>query len=34
VIFACNTSLTFIVIGLFLLYALIRWISFEPFPGK
>jgi ATP-binding cassette subfamily B protein RaxB len=31
VIFAYNTSLTFIVIGLFLLYALIRWISFEPF---
>lgn len=31
VIFAYNATLTFIVIGLFLLYALIRWISFEPF---
>lgn len=31
VIFTYNASLTFVVIGLFLLYALIRWISFEPF---
>jgi len=31
VIFTYNTTLTFVVIGLFLLYALIRWISFEPF---
>ncbi|MGK3143608.1 peptidase domain-containing ABC transporter [Pantoea sp. C2G6] len=31
VIFTYNATLTFIVIGLFLLYALIRWISFEPF---
>lgn len=31
VIFTYNANLTFVVIGLFLLYALIRWISFEPF---
>lgn len=31
VIFTYNATLTFVVIGLFLLYALIRWISFEPF---
>lgn len=31
VIFTYNASLTLVVIGLFLLYALIRWISFEPF---
>ncbi|KKB02773.1 peptidase domain-containing ABC transporter [Pantoea anthophila] len=31
VIFTYNVTLTFIVMGLFLLYALIRWISFEPF---
>lgn len=30
-IFTYNATLTFVVIGLFLLYALIRWISFEPF---
>lgn len=30
-IFTYNANLTFVVIGLFLLYALIRWISFEPF---
>ncbi len=31
VIFTYNATLTFVVIGLFLLYALIRWMSFEPF---
>lgn len=31
VIFTYNATLTFVVIGLFLFYALIRWISFEPF---
>jgi len=31
VIFTYNATLTFVVLGLFLLYALIRWISFEPF---
>lgn len=31
VIFTYNANLTFVVIGLFLLYALIRWVSFEPF---
>lgn len=31
VIFTYNANLTFVVIGLFLLYAVIRWISFEPF---
>ena len=31
VIFTYNANLTFVVISLFLLYALIRWISFEPF---
>ena len=31
VIFTYNATLTFVVIGLFLLYALIRWVSFEPF---
>ncbi|PZL85309.1 ABC transporter [Pantoea sp. ARC270] len=31
VIFTYNATLTFVVVGLFLLYALIRWISFEPF---
>ncbi|THD51261.1 peptidase domain-containing ABC transporter [Enterobacteriaceae bacterium ML5] len=31
VIFTYNVNLTFIVIGLFLIYALIRWVSFEPF---
>lgn len=31
VIFTYNATLTFVVIGLFLLYGLIRWISFEPF---
>lgn len=31
VIFTYNAYLTFVVIGLFLLYAFIRWISFEPF---
>jgi len=31
VIFTYNAALTFVVISLFLLYALIRWISFEPF---
>lgn len=31
VIFTYNVNLTFVVIGLFLLYALIRWVSFEPF---
>ncbi|VTT28392.1 secretion ATPase [Klebsiella pneumoniae] len=31
VIFTYNANLTFVVIGLFLLYAIIRWISFEPF---
>ena len=31
VIFTYNATLTFVVIGLFMLYALIRWISFEPF---
>lgn len=31
VIFTYNANLTFVVIGLFLLYALLRWVSFEPF---
>lgn len=31
VIFTYNATLTCVVVGLFLLYALIRWISFEPF---
>ncbi|MEB7540284.1 peptidase domain-containing ABC transporter [Pantoea anthophila] len=31
VIFTYNATLTCVVISLFLLYALIRWISFEPF---
>ncbi|GGA51684.1 peptidase domain-containing ABC transporter [Hafnia psychrotolerans] len=31
VIFTYSSSLTFIVIALFLIYALIRWVSFEPF---
>ncbi|WP_421413780.1 peptidase domain-containing ABC transporter [Serratia plymuthica] len=31
VIFTYNATLSFVVIGLFLSYAVIRWVSFEPF---